>query len=258
MSPPQRPSQRPAAPRRGGTARERRERQRQETAGRRAEQEDEARRRVRRRTWTVASVVTAVALGVAALVAVISAGGSSSPQHVETVPFTPASESGLSTATPPWPLPPDATADIENGGLNPYGSEATAVHYHVHLDIVVNGSPVQVPAHVGFVIHGSRATGLSFIHTHDASGIIHIESLTNDAYTLGQFFTEWGVAVGPGHLGGLVSDGSNMLRVFVNGRRFAGNPADLVFKAHQEITLWFGPRGATPHVPAAYTFPAGL
>jgi hypothetical protein len=32
------------------------------------------------------------------------------------------------------------------------------------------------------------------VHTHDDSGVIHIESPTNTNYTLSQFFTEWSLA----------------------------------------------------------------
>jgi hypothetical protein len=66
----------------------------------------------------------------------------------------------------------------------------------------VNGSARQVPAGIG--IPGARtqnsakgpffSSGTCFywLHTHAADGVIHIESPVQRAYTLGDFFYEWG------------------------------------------------------------------
>jgi len=201
---------------------------------------------------------------VAAVVGVIVALGGPSQRPsaqgsatVETIPFAPADASGLSSAQPPWPLPANARPDIANAGLTVASGEATAVHYHAHLDIVADGSPVTVPAGVGFVIQGGQETGITSLPTHDTSGVIHIESPNNNPYTLGQFFTEWGVAVGPGRVGGLTTGNGHVLRVYVDGRPYAGDPGAIVLKAHQEIAVWYGPGGVTPHVPSSYSFPQG-
>src|SRR5262249_26867944 len=69
------------------------------------------------------------------------------------------------------------------------GQEELAVHYHAHLDVLVNGQPVPVPADLG--IDEARRL-ISPLHTHDDTGVIHIESATNAPFTLGQFFAEWG------------------------------------------------------------------
>lgn len=180
------------------------------------------------------------------------------PAAPETVPFSPASAALLSDAPPPWPLPADPGSDIINAGLSTASQETLEYHYHAHLDILVNGTAVPVAAGVGFAFDRSgQPTGISSLHTHDSTGVIHIESPAARAYTLGQFFTEWGVLLGPGRLGGLASGPSGTLQVFVNGRPFTGNPAEVVLKAHMEIAVWFGPNGQTPTVPSRYSFPAG-
>lgn len=69
------------------------------------------------------------------------------------------------------------------------GSEGTAIHIHPYLRIMINAQDVPIPADVGI-----RNSGACFepMHTHDASGIIHIESpSTNTQYTLKQFFQIW-------------------------------------------------------------------
>jgi len=210
--------------------------------------------------WALAGVT---ALTAAVVVSVVTLGGSSRPRSVqgsttvETIPFATPVLSSLSTAQPPWPLPADARPDIADAGLTVAGSEAMAVHYHAHLDIIVNGSPVSVPGGVGLVIQGRQETGITSLHTHDTSGVIHIESPAATPYTLGQFLTEWGVATGPGHVGGLATGNGNALRTYVDGHVFTGDPATIVLKAHQEIALWYGSATTTPHVPSGYSFPQG-
>jgi hypothetical protein len=125
------------------------------------------------------------------------------------------------------------------------------------LDIIVNGSAVPVPADLGFVIANGQGLGITVLHTHDTSGIVHIESPTNSPYTLGQFFTEWGVRLGPGEIGGLTNTNGNALRVYVDGKVFSGDPASIVLRSHQEIALWYGPTTTTPQVPSTYQFPSG-
>jgi hypothetical protein len=68
--------------------------------------------------------------------------------------------------------------------------EADAYHIHQHLDLYVNGRHLTVPALIGINI---QQRYLDPLHTHDPSGIIHIESPTTTDYTLGQFFAVWGL-----------------------------------------------------------------
>ena len=137
------------------------------------------------------------------------------------------------------------------------GSETLNVHYHAHLDIVDQGQAIAVPAGIGFVIQNGQATGITSLHTHDASGVIHVESQTNASYSLGQVFTEWGVRLTTGQVGGLMSGNGNVLRAYVNGAPVTGDPASIVLRPHQEIALWFGPASAKPQIARSYSFPAG-
>jgi hypothetical protein len=96
---------------------------------------------------------------------------------------------------------------------------------------------------------GDCATGHSFfgrvanapLHTHSASGIIHIEADRRGTYTLGQFFDEWGVRLDARCVGAYCGS----LHVFVDGRRRAGDPRRIVLTNHQEIALVAG-RGRPP------------
>ncbi len=194
--------------------------------------------------------------------ALVVGSGSPGPQSPTstfpiTVPYTPGTQVTLSTSPPPWPLPDDARPYIAAAGLKVLGQEQLAVHYHAHLDILASGAKVRVPGGIGMVIANGQESGISVVHTHDTSGIIHIESPTNSPYVLGQVFTQWGVSLATGTLGGLIDGNGNVLRVLVDGRAFEGDPATIVLKAHQEIALWYGPTTASPNVPHQYRFPPG-
>jgi hypothetical protein len=203
-----------------------------------------------------------VALAVVAAVLIVPAGSSgASAKHASTIataPFVAPTSVTLADTPPPWALPADAQPFIAAAGLSVLGAEQLAVHYHAHLDIIANGAKVTVPGGIGFVIRGRRATGITVLHTHDSSGILHVESASHQPFTLGQAFVEWGVALSATQLGGLHADGTHSLAAYVNGVRFTGDPATLRLARHLEIVLWYGTNGASPKVPKSYRFPAGL
>ena len=72
------------------------------------------------------------------------------------------------------------------------GYEPVTLHVHPWLQIKISGQEVTIPAFVGIVNPGGSNTCFEPLHTHDASGIIHVEaSDVNSQYTLGDFFTIW-------------------------------------------------------------------
>jgi hypothetical protein len=124
--------------------------------------------------------------------------------------------------------------------------EGTVLHHHEHLDLFVNGSRVTVPPLVGI-----GPGFLTELHTHDASGIIHVESPVQRSFMLGQFFCEWGVKLNANCLGRYRGE----LAWWVNGRLMHGNPALLPLRQHQEIVVAAGRPPTT--VPTSYAFPPG-
>lgn len=64
------------------------------------------------------------------------------------------------------------------------------IHIHPWLIIEINGQNTTVPGGIGCVADNSGDCIMP-MHTHDSSGLIHIESDTNTNYTLGQFFQIW-------------------------------------------------------------------
>lgn len=74
-----------------------------------------------------------------------------------------------------------------------YGAEQFAMHRHVLLHIIINNQPVPIPQGIGLPRSqgGLEATCVRPLHTHDATGKIHVESKVLRSYTLGEFFQVW-------------------------------------------------------------------
>ena len=140
-------------------------------------------------------------------------------------------------------------------GLKPLGQEGTVVHIHQHLDLFVHGTKVPVPALIGI----SQNQGfISDLHTHDTTGVMHVESATASQYSLGQFFGVWGVQLTPRCLGGLCTGGGKVLKAWVNGKPVTADPTRVVLASHQEIVLAYGTPAEMPKsVPSSYQFPSG-
>ncbi|HEY0472975.1 MAG TPA: hypothetical protein VGD34_14985 [Kribbella sp.] len=172
-------------------------------------------------------------------------------------PSTPSSSAPSTAPSAPasWAAPLDPSAAAQKAGLPMLGQEVLTVHYHAHLDVTVDGRQVTVPAGIGI---DQIRQAISPLHTHDTTGIVHIESGQNVPFTLGQFFTEWGQPLTTHQVGPTTIGNGEVLRVYSNGTLVTGDPAALKLQAHQEIAVWVGPSTATPTVPSTYQFPAGL
>jgi hypothetical protein len=177
------------------------------------------------------------------------------PKVGTTAPTSAASPVGR-TSNPPWSAPADASAAVAAAGLPMLGVEGSALHIHAHLDVMVNGDPIQVPADIG--VDDARQK-ISPLHSHDTTGVIHIESPNKtDTFTLGEFFAEWQVSLAADHIGGLTTDDTHHLTVYVNGTQRSGNPASIVLAAHEEIAIVYGTDAQQTNVPNSYQWTNGL
>lgn len=82
------------------------------------------------------------------------------------------------------------------------------MHIHPHISVTVDGKQIVIPKDIGISPFlwqdhsldnfGMQAmpemgmSGMAPLHTHDDSGIIHVESTINRDYTLGEFLNIWG------------------------------------------------------------------
>lgn len=134
-------------------------------------------------------------------------------------------------------------------------TEQLVYHNHAHLSLFVNGKQVAVPANIGILQLASAGPGAGkgcvyWLHTHDATGIIHIESPVNKTFTLGDLFAVWGQPLSGTNLAG----NSGTVTAYVDGKPYTGDPAAIPLAAHTQITLEVGQTVKPP----VYTLPAGL
>jgi hypothetical protein len=148
------------------------------------------------------------------------------------------------------------------GGIPCGAIEQLAFHVHAHLTLFVAGAAKRVPAGIGigaprniettprgdFVGGG---TCFSWLHTHAADGIIHIESPVQRSFTLGEFFAVWGQPLGPNRVG----PATGTVTAYVGGKRYRGNPRSIPLGAHSQIQLDVGRPLVAPTI---IRFPQGL
>jgi hypothetical protein len=141
----------------------------------------------------------------------------------------------LNAGPAPWPEPNQVPDRVASAGLSGAPGESLTVHYHAHLDIFVNGHPEPVAASIG----REDASFFSPLHTHANSGLIHIEAPSDQKFTLGMLFTEWGVRLTRICVGGYCRPGTP-ISAYIDGRR-TGEPApDIVLTKGDEIALVIG------------------
>jgi hypothetical protein len=130
--------------------------------------------------------------------------------------------------------------------------EQFATHYHAHLTILYQGANIAVPQNIGIT-----GTCLYWLHTHDQSGIIHVEAPAdqkNRTFTLGDFFQVWGQPLSSTKVATLTIRSDQKLIAYVDGKVYEGDPSKIPLKSHQNIVLEVTPPVQDP--PPGYTWTA--
>jgi hypothetical protein len=226
-----------------------------------AERDAEAAGRRRRLGLMGAGVAAAIA-AIVVVVVLVSSGGSDDSKTATTTTGDQtegqaASLSGAQTGPPPWNAGngPELEQRLTALGLAALPAEGTVVHIHQHLDVFVDGKRVTVPASIGI---DAAQQFIAALHTHDPSGVMHVESPEPKTFTLGQFFGVWGVPLSATQLGGLKAGAGKQLHAWVNGKPVKGDPGDINLASHQEIVIAYGTPAQMPKpVPSTYGFPSG-
>lgn len=122
--------------------------------------------------------------------------------------------------------------------------QQTDIGYHVHaeLKVYINGKQTTVPANLGIDPQGRF---ISPIHTHDTSGVVHMESTKFYPFTLGEFINVWGVKFTDTQLGEYKVGNGNVLQLWVNGKQVA-DPVNYKMKAHDIMILGYGKPDSFP------------
>ena len=119
------------------------------------------------------------------------------------------------------------------------------LNYHVHsfLAVFVEGQQVQVPANIGINV---QERCYFWLHTHDASGIVHVEAPQQRDFTLGQFFAIWDRQLSATQLLNKTVDAGHQIKVTVNGVEVSGDPSQIKLQDKISIVVQYGPPFATP------------
>jgi len=200
-----------------------------------------------------------------ALIAACGGGGGSA--RSTTVPTATPPHLDVNTGPAPWPRPDDAIARVAAAGLPAFKSEQLFFHVHAHLDVFVDGKPLVVPAGIGIggdanaqigTQNGRQVAGLvgecshpciSPLHTHDQTGVLHVENDKDRQINLGQLFTEWGVRFNADCVGGYCAPDKPHI-VYVDGKQFAGDASTIVLKDREEIAVVIGT--PPPQIPSSF------
>ena len=133
-------------------------------------------------------------------------------------------------------------------GIKCDSTEHFNFHYHAHLDIFIIGSSYLVPGGIGI----KPPDCIYWLHTHDSSGIIHIESPENNTFKLGQFFDIWGQKFNNAQIFDFKADNSTdrTLTVYLNGTAINQTAhRDIPIVNHEDIVIVYGapPPEITPY-----------
>jgi hypothetical protein len=160
---------------------------------------------------------------------------------------------GLALASSKFLSSSNASAQTIDG-IQCNAVEQLVFHNHAHLDIFIDGQPYTVPSEVG-IIPGKC---IYWLHTHDDSGVIHIESPVTRNFTLGQFFDIWKKQFSNVQIFDKTANATNVMAVYVNGNKINGeaNYRNIEIQEHDQIAIVFG--RPPSKIPPRYEFPKGL
>ncbi len=142
---------------------------------------------------------------------------------------------------------------LEESGIRMTDNKPLVIHMHTTLRILIHGEPITIPKEIGidpklWVSHdldkyGPKKPRASPLHTHDTSGIIHIESTVVRTFTLGQFFDVWGKTFNGNCILDKCSGGLNKVRMYVNEVE-SFESREHVLRNGEVITIEYGlPKG---------------
>ena len=155
----------------------------------------------------------------------------------------PATLPGILQSPPPWSNNTEQLpARLAQLNLPPLNDTVPQLHHHVELYIYVEAEPVVVPANIGL---SERAA--SPLHTHDETGLLHVESADPNFHpVLGQFMDVWGTYFTRTCLGDECDQGNRQLRVYVDGQQYTGDPTLVPLTDLSTIAVTFGTPSQLP------------
>jgi hypothetical protein len=124
-------------------------------------------------------------------------------------------------------------------------TEYVVMHVHPELSITINGEKQVIPANIGIEgVNGevdhtqaqTQSSCLHFLHTHDATGKLHVESPIPMDYKLSDFFAVWGKEFSKDQILDSKIDATHRIRMVVNGQE-STEYGDLLLKDLEKIEI---------------------
>jgi hypothetical protein len=147
-----------------------------------------------------------------------------------------------------------SSSSLTIDGIECEKREHSDFHIHSHLDIFSNGEKFTIPSDIGIIPN----TCLYWMHTHEDSGVIHIESPDNRTFILGKFFYIWGEKLSNNQIFDNMVEDNKTLSVYINGKKVSDGTeyGQVPLGKHDEIAMVYGKPPES--VPSRYHFPEGL
>jgi hypothetical protein len=109
-----------------------------------------------------------------------------------------------------------------------------AMHINAFLTIVINHTPLTIPAGIGLTPEGDEMP----LHTHNTSGTIDIESPILHQFTLGDFFSVWGQPFSNQQVLGFRADAHHAIRMTVDGFPSTSFESQILWNGEQIVVSY--------------------
>src|SRR3954454_5366351 len=185
-----------------------------------------------RRTARAAAVLLALAVLAGTPVAVVVV----APGRAAPAPSRAGEPGSADPLRPSAPFLAGVGDGVRPDGIGCQATEATALRGRVHLDAFADGARITVPAG-----NGGRPACRYWLPTLADDGVVHIASPERRRFTLGDVFDLWGAPLTPKRALGFALGPGRRLRVFVDGRRMAGDPRRIRLADRAQSALVLGP-----------------
>jgi len=129
-------------------------------------------------------------------------------------------------------------------------------HIHAHISLFHNGTQIAIPLALGIMnpvigaggVLATSGSCLYHLHTHDRTGLIHIENPIVATFTLGEVFDIWGEPLTRSNIAGFTGPVLVYVATCAPGFPFicdapvlySGDPRAIVLSQHGQITLEVG------------------
>lgn len=136
-------------------------------------------------------------------------------------------------------------------------NEQSAYHIHARVSIYINGAPAPLVANTGIAPVGATSSTsvecLYWMHTHDTTGVIHIESPTTKLFTLNQFLDIWQqkFSSSASPFSTELSSSAGWV-IYVNGKQVNTNFSRLQMHSHDLVTIAYNSPKVKPDTTYAW------